>query len=84
MAAGSFEQLTADEKFFLENFRALTDSDRRRISTEVAARAAELREYLAQHGTPAVPLVAPPRHAPAPTPARKTPARVREPAHDKH
>jgi hypothetical protein len=77
--AGPFEELTADEKAFMENFRTLTDSDRRRIATEVAARAAELREYLAQHGSPAIPLVAPPRHAPA-AKAKAAPARE----HAKH
>jgi pyocin large subunit-like protein len=38
--------VTDDEWKFLEDFRRLTDPERARYATEIAARAAELREYV--------------------------------------
>lgn len=60
-----FEELKPEEKAFLEDFRVLTDNEKVKLAAEVAQRADELREYLQQHSTPAIPLVARPRHAAA-------------------
>ncbi len=38
--------ITEDEWQFLEDFRRLTDQDRARYASEIAARAKELREYV--------------------------------------
>jgi hypothetical protein len=40
------QAITDDEWQFLEDFRRLTDQDRARYATEIAARAKELREYV--------------------------------------
>jgi len=41
-----FSEVTEDEKRFLEHWRRLTDQDRTRYITEIAARAKELTEYV--------------------------------------
>lgn len=44
-----FEALTPEEQAFLDDFRTVTDADRKRYAGEIAARAEEMREYLAKH-----------------------------------
>lgn len=80
-----FEELNAEEKAFIEDFRTILDSDRAKIIENVAQRATELREYLAQHGRPGLPLVAPPRHSTAASkaaPPARTVAPAPQPEHD--
>jgi hypothetical protein len=45
-----FDELTEEEKAFLMDYRQLTDTERERYTREIAARAAELRAYLAKAG----------------------------------
>lgn len=62
----TYDELTDEERRFIDDWRILTDSERAHYAHEIAVRAAELRAYLAKAGV--IPFK-PPVTTPTPSPS---------------